>query len=49
MWEALEWTFGQLSEPFHQEFNGWKDSSWDLVADLLGGLIIVLRQLFKAL
>lgn len=36
MWEALEWIFGQLSEPFHQEFNGWQDSSWDLMADLLG-------------
>jgi hypothetical protein len=47
-WEVFEWTLGQLPEPFHQTFNGWKDSSWDMVADLLGGLIIVLRLLFKA-
>ena len=48
LWEVLEWIFGQLPEPFLQTFNGWKDSSWDMVADLLGGLIIVIRHFFKA-
>lgn len=48
MWEVFEWMLGQFSEPFRLTFNGWKDSSWDLVADLLGGLIIALRQIFKA-
>ncbi len=48
MWEVFEWMLEQFPEPFRHTFNGWKDSAWDLVADLLGGLIIVLRQLFKA-
>ncbi len=47
IWEIFEWIFGQLPEPYHQSFNGWRDSAWDVAADLLGGLIIVLRRLLK--
>ncbi len=42
-WELFEWFLGTLPEPFHQTFMGLYDSTWDLVADVLGGALALVR------